>query len=100
MIILGPDPNKKAILITAILFFFNTYKFKIPLDKSSLVKRKSGAKKRSLFGWMGYFRKEISCKIKNCWYNSANHMKAVKERVGGARPEESIRLVKGCGRRG
>ena len=60
---------------------------------------KSGAKKRSLFGWMGYFRKEISCKIKNCWYNNANHTKAVKERVSGARSSESIRLVKGCGRR-
>jgi len=48
MIILGPDPNKKAILITAILFFFNTYKFKIPLDKSSLVKRKKRRKKEKL----------------------------------------------------
>ena len=25
--------------------------------------------------------------------------KAVKERVGGARPKESIRLVEGCGER-
>ena len=47
MIILGPDPNKKAILITAILFFFNTYKFKIPLDKSSLAKEKKRRKKKS-----------------------------------------------------